>query len=128
MEHYINFETAKLLKERGYTEPCRRCYDKNGDVAIEYLRPALPFRYADKDVYLCPTQAEVTDWLRREHKKFVEVNVCIDLNGNYHYSYAVLDKECKYLIKYVDDFPSHEDATEDAIISVLKQLDLWKGK
>ena len=129
MERYINFETAKLLKERGYTEPCRRYYDGNGDIAIEYMRPSTPFiRYEDKEYYLCPTQAEVTEWLRLKHKIFIEVNVCIDLNGNYHYSYGVLDKECKYLRKYVDDYSSHEDATENAIIFVLNNLDIWKDK
>lgn len=61
-------------------------------------------------------------WLREEHKIFIEIGASIDLNGNYHFSYAILDKECKYVRRGYTSFLTYEDAVEEALKYCLKKL------
>ena len=62
-------------------------------------------------------------WLREVHKIFIEIGVSIDLNGNYHFSYRILDKECKYVIKVCTDFDwTYEDAVEAAVKYCFEKL------
>lgn len=62
-------------------------------------------------------------WLREIHNIFIEISVSIDLNGKYHYSYSLLDKECKYHRKGYTDFDwEYEDAVEAALKYSLENL------
>ena len=123
-EDFCSFEVAKLLKEKGFDELCIFKYNSEGvrmkaGVAIdEWQNSEL-----DDDEYSCPSQSMAMKWLREVHKIFIEVSVSIDLNGNYHYSYTVLDKECKYLRRGYTDFDwNYEDAVEAALKYALENL------
>lgn len=67
-EAYVTFDTAKLLKEKGFTlENCHTAYDDNGNF----------FWYGDyskdrKNVIDAPTQQMAMRWLREVH------NLCIE--------------------------------------------------
>ena len=98
-EDYCNFENAKLLKEKGFNSD----YPK-GDC-----------------MQLGCTQQMAMKWLREVHKLFIEIGVSIDLNNNYHYAYAILDKECCHL-KRCSSFRTYEDAVEAALNYVLEDL------
>lgn len=68
----VSFELAKLLKEKGFDEPCIRfyngkfiCYKISDDDGIE-----PPYVDTSKDIGLClnaPTIAEVITWLYEKH-------------------------------------------------------------
>ena len=62
-------------------------------------------------------------WLREVHKIFIEISVSIDFNGKYHYSYFILNRECKYIRKGYADFDwNYEQACEAAIKYCLENI------
>lgn len=67
-EAYVTFDTAKLLKEKGFTlENCHTAYDDNGNF----------FWYGDysknrHSVIDAPTQQMTMRWLREEHHLNIE--------------------------------------------------------
>ena len=72
MENYIDFETAKLLKEKGFTEPVRLWYDDKGDIVEKYIEPT---EHEHKEhLYACPTRAQVSDWLQEKHDLYIEIH------------------------------------------------------
>ena len=61
-EDYVSFETAKLLKEKGFDECTISSYDKNGGLK-DMLRPFLE---SEGDVRR-PTLQMAMKWLREVH-------------------------------------------------------------
>lgn len=76
-ESYVSFETAKLLKEAGFREPCISHYSSTGQV----WQSSFPEDYNDdKSCRACsrPTQSFAAEWLRETHKIYVILNPSID--------------------------------------------------
>ena len=69
-EDYVNFETAKLLKEKGFDEECIYVYRHDGSEDIWD---------ADKEDIACqkPTLQMAMKWLR-EKKIFITIGFCDD--------------------------------------------------
>jgi len=61
-EQYVSFETAKLLKEKGFNEPCHTWQRENEN--INYCDIPLDYNEMFSDEYLVPTQQMVMRWLR----------------------------------------------------------------
>ena len=68
-EDYVSFETAKLLKEKGFDEPCVYVYRHDGSEDIWD---------ADKEVIACqkPTLQMAMKWLRDVHNFHIMID-CI---------------------------------------------------
>lgn len=130
-ERYCSYEVAMLLKEKGFDELCENIYFDKG------LMDFVPYMFDDDERYVknsdfpdsylvdatAPTHQMTIDWLREVHKIFIEISVSIDLNGDYHYSYSVLDKSCKYLRKGYTSFDwTYKDTVEEALKYVLENL------
>ena len=117
-EAYCSFEVSKLLREKGFDEPCIYYY-KDG---VLMFSPFLKGRNSyQTDTYSAPTHQMAMAWLRDTHKIFIEIGVSIDLNGNYHYGYAILDDKCRYVKRDYTSF-KYEDAVETALKYVLEIL------
>ena len=59
-EDYVSFETAKLLKEKGFDEKCYVNYNFNGETQhFNYHTPS--------DGVACPTLQMAMKWLREVH-------------------------------------------------------------
>lgn len=119
-EAYCSYEVASLLKEKGFNEPCRAVYEEGvlrANTLCDYLNSEL-------SSYICvPTHQMAMAWLREVHNIFIEVGTSIDLNGNYHFSYTILDKECKYVRREWTSFDwTYEEAVEVALKYVLENL------
>ena len=115
-EDYVSFEIAKLLKEKGFVTPCNWLYCSDGTFGH---RNSL----WDKEMFPAPTLQMAMKWLREVYKIFIEISVSIDLNGRYHYSYSILNKECKYVRKGYTDFDwNYEQAVETALKYSLENL------
>ena len=115
-EDYVSFEIAKLLKEKGFDIPCRQAYF-NGSL-VDYTM----YGFCDGELLDCPSQSLALKWLREVHNIFIEINVSIDLNGIYHYAYSILDKECKYLKRFIGYYSNHESCIEAALKYTLENL------
>lgn len=118
-EAYVTVEIAQLLKEQGFEWKCNRYYDGE-----EVIFTATPDNWNDDAKMLSiPTHQMACAWLREEYHIFIEIGTSIDLNGDYHFGYAILDKECKYIWKGYTDFNfNYEDAVEAALKYVLENL------
>jgi hypothetical protein len=133
-EQYVSFEVAKLLKEKGFDVPCGSYFvigenkkDKTKErfniSSVVSNRNNYKSELPDHEYISCPTQQLAMRWLREVHNIFIEVNVSIDLNGNYHYSYNILDTECKYIRKGYTYFDwTYEEAVEAALTYALENL------
>jgi len=119
-EAYCSFEVAKLLKEKGFNGPCF-CYYKD---KVLMFNPSLKGRNSyQTDTYSTPTHQMAMAWLREVHHIFIEIGTSVDLNGNYHFGYTILDNKCKYLTRGYKDFNfNYEDAVEAALKYCLENL------
>jgi hypothetical protein len=123
-EAYVSFEVAKLLKEKGFNEPCLSYFwGEENNKEISYT----DFQFTNKQLYsdqiLRPTHQMACAWLREEHHIFIEIGTSVDLNGNYHFGYTILDNKCKYLTRGYTDFNfNYEDAVEAALEYTVKNL------
>jgi len=118
-EDYVSFETAKLLKEKGFKEWCRCCYgvavlhngenisfdeecdlkDEGMENEIEYVEGGALYYFncsnSDEDgkVWAAPTLWAAMKWLREKHNIHIELNpICTgDSNEDleWHYGWAV---------------------------------------
>jgi len=103
-EDHVSFETAKLLKEKGFKEWCRCCYgvavlhngedisfdeecdlkDEGRENEIEYVEGGRLYDYgcnnSDKDaeVWAAPTLWDAMKWLRKNHNLIIVPNIRID--------------------------------------------------
>ena len=70
-EQFVSFETAKMLKEAGFNEPCCYNYDNVNRFRWFKIGESTP-----KGWVPCPTQALVAKWLRDVHH--LNVYACFD--------------------------------------------------
>lgn len=99
-EDFVNFEIAKLLKEKGFTEFCFKCYgvavlhnganisfdeecelkDEGRGNEIEYVEGGILYNYgcnnSDKDakVWTAPTLSVAMKWLREKHGIIITID------------------------------------------------------
>jgi hypothetical protein len=118
-EDYVSFETAKLLKEKGFREICNKCY------GIESKKFFSSIRSNDDDtMYAAPTLQMTMKWLREVHKIDIDITSRWNLTPEYHIC------EYRYRLHY-SNAPSHdinqkfntyEEACEAAIKYCLENL------
>lgn len=70
-EQFVSFDTAKLLKEAGFNEPCHNSYDNVNGFRWFKIGESTP-----KGWVPCPTQALAARWLRDVHH--INVYACFD--------------------------------------------------
>ena len=126
-EDYVDFETAKLLKEKGFHEPCIATYNlTTKDFAAEKI-------YQDwttcwKTHVSAPTHQMACKWLREVHNKHCDIGYDIDLG----WLFQIIDlkevveydyPEIKYYhAENETGFNSYEEACEAALKYVLENL------
>lgn len=70
-ERYVNYKTAKLLKEAGFDEKCKSIYDKNKK--LKYWEEGSVLTNSEIDSFpnmnhiSAPTQAFANSWLRKNN-------------------------------------------------------------
>ncbi len=82
-EDYVSFETAKLLKEKGFDEPSRFWYDNNGVISQKYIDAAdKPLgkgtHYHCVTVSFAITLQMAMKWLREKHKLFIDITAAME--------------------------------------------------
>lgn len=129
-EDYCSYELSKLLKEKGFDWMCNGYYNKDDENSEPYFGDG---EGADnwnnqapsvKDLWCsAPTHQMAMKWLREVHKIFVEVAVCIDTNGDYHYHSMALDKICEYILPSIGTYDTYEEAVESTLKYVLEKFE-----
>ena len=76
-EDYVSFETAKLLKEKGFDQNCATYY-LDGHVWRHYHGEVIP---KGKQIYAAPSQAIAMKWLREVHGLHISLEPCYDYDS-----------------------------------------------
>jgi hypothetical protein len=136
-EDYVSFETAKLLKEKGFDEPCECLYDtENNDVSIVNGWMTVSNSELEEREFVCysaPTLQMAMKWLREEHNLFIGIHPRLSFTDYYWITadiYRVKKKSSFYHMGDGDDYncvaccdgTSFEGDCESAIKYCLEHL------
>ena len=131
-ENYVSFETAKLLKEKGFDWPCRARYGLSGYLYYE----KYPIEASGCEMHNCilaPTVQMARNWLETEYRFLFVIYHSLE-TGNLRFSWRIyqLQPDKRHYVEelkgigeyYVDgnDCNSHEECCEDAIKFCLENL------
>ena len=73
-EAYCSFEVAKLLKEKGFNEPCRAVYEEE----ILRINTLCDYHNSELSSYVCaPTLQMAMNWLREKGIECVVIPIYI---------------------------------------------------
>lgn len=124
-EVYVSFDTAKLLKEKGFDEPCRRYWRNYSDFSFEHTKDFVSV----KDVYLlAPTQQMVMRWLREVYNLNCEIGYDYELKWYWQIKSLTEVAEYDYPEMKVwqpsnaENVNTYEEACEAAIKYCLENL------
>jgi hypothetical protein len=123
-EDYVSFETAKLLKEKGFDSPCMGRYSvRSREFHLDCTKMCN-----NGGLFECaaPTHQMAMKWLREIHKIDIDIISRLSLNADndHNYSYVIKHQYDKYHYNtYTDgEYQYFEDAVEEAIKYVLENL------
>jgi len=131
-EAYVSFESAKLLKEKGFNESARCWYDT---YYRELHLDGCKMCNSDciKDTFMAPTQQMAMRWLREVHN--IHIKPCIsydtseDADGNeverwtfWLWEIFSVNSGNLILCEEIEEYDSYEQACEAAIKYCLENL------
>ena len=131
-EKYVSFDTAKLLKEKGFNEKCWGLYasifdDEDNPITVleRWVGSAHNNSFEDES-FICsaPTQQMAMRWLREVHHLNIEPYFEYYLLG-YSAEIKYTNKDTPlYLFEYLREkwFNTYEEACEEAIKYSLEHL------
>ena len=120
-EDYVSFETAKLLKEKGFNKDTytMSMYDENGEA-----KDTLLLKEGEEPV-LRPTIQMAMKWLRKKKVVIIPVPYSFTLDGEvYQWLYSIwCGDNLEIDADFEDDlFDSYEEACEDAMKYALENF------
>ena len=120
IENYVSYEVAKLLKDKGFDEPCRSYYIGSSG---RYSRCTVEIKTNDcrDDEILRPTLQMTCKWLREVHH-IIFVFKPSYFSGD-ECTYWTYERWCGDNFEgEVSSFKTYEEAVEAACLYVLKNL------
>lgn len=116
-EDYVNFEIAKLLKEKGFDVCCMAVYSLQG----QFNNPASIFSLKNNEFIYAPTLQMAMKWLREERKINIEIITYWTKDKSMVYGNRIVYNDA--VLKEIDTaYNSYEEACETAIKYCLKNL------
>lgn len=113
-EDYVSFETAKLLKEKGFDEDSWFHYDADGDIVTRGYRLNMP-----EDIPAWTLQMAMK-WLRNIHGLFIHIDVIREASCWLADIQDIKGDVSVYPVE--NEFPNYEEACEAAIKYCLENL------
>ena len=119
-EDYVSFETAKLLKEKGFDEECKKYYNLKLLSNLYYGCGTVRNRdLKDEDDCIAPTLQMAMKWLREMH----HLHITVFSSSQESWMYRITKPhEALTDGAYGEDFDSYEEACEEAIKYCLENL------
>ena len=124
-EDYVSFETAKLLKEKGFDAICSAFYIKytDGSVKLVPTEAVSMVLFAQKyafsvDTISVPSLQMAMKWLREVHGLHVDID---PLEGNWCIKIVELEDLCE-VDKGIALYGTYEEAAEAGIRYCLENL------
>ena len=118
-EDYVSFETAKLLKEKGFNEPCLICYTYDGKLGNYGQYNS----YKNSEVFAltAPTIQMTIKWLREVHNICISVDVKIG-GGKYYVCISGTENGLSHDVLEDEVWNTFEEACEESIRYCLENL------
>ena len=125
-EDYVSFETAKLLKEKGFNEKTYRCYNLCTEEHELSDIDDMAFNNweLDNDGVSAPTLQMAMKWLREVHNIIILLEVERVKYGNVRYNWSIIDDNSDYSVTVRAKYPVYESACDAAIRYCLENL-IW---
>ena len=128
-EDYVSYETAKLLKEKGFDGECFAYHLEKDNILGEYGKTPhtatsiITYSILHDDVLLCPTHQMAMKWLREKGIECVVIPIWNTIGKQYR-SYVLSDLDDKYKDNYdsYSDNISYEKAAEAVLKYSLENL------
>jgi hypothetical protein len=115
-EDYVSFEVAKLLKEKGFDEPCRSLYEEK----ILCVNTVCDYFNSELSSYVCaPTHQMAMKWLREVHNIFIQIEL---YNKNGDYCFEVFKNTHRMIVEKNEVYNTYEEACEAALKHCLINL------
>ncbi len=126
-EDYVSFETAKLLKEKGFDESTNCQYPVCGIYIGEVGEYNITDRSRNPESYIpAPTLQMAMKWLREEKRLncITDVSFNQNRNGETEYYFSVWENKPPYelLRESSQTFTTYEEACESAIRYTIENL------
>lgn len=129
IEDYISYEVAKLLKEKGFNEPCFYYYKDKVLMFSPFLKGRNSYQ---TDTYSAPTHQMAMKWLREKGFHInapISYDYSVDADGNVvdkwtFWTFEILSSFSGKLIytEEVNEYYSYEEAVEAALKYSLENL------
>ena len=123
-EDYVSFETAKLLKEKGFDELCSCFYHINGFKTDAGLYSNRNSQFDFRNKIACPTLQMAMKWLREVHKLCISITPQVtddDGDGGCLWQFAITS-HLEPLSISLELYEQYEEAYEMAIKYCLENL------
>lgn len=125
-EDYVSFETAKLLKEKGFDVYVRSFYDAD-DMPAQHTEALWDWNLNKENYrFSAPTLQMAMKWLRETHKLFVFISPWLMLESDIQYYFEIREiktSDFETLYDYTSkELNSFEKAAEAAIKYCLENL------
>jgi len=122
-DEYIKFETAKLLKEKGFDEKCDYCYAffDEDDIRVLELKHYISGLSLTEKRYPYVTQSVAMKWLREVHNLYINIFVTWK-NKIPHYQWSIDNLITQDTIYETPCLEKYEGACEAAIKYCLENL------
>ena len=123
-EDFVNYETAKLLKEKGFDWRCNSHYWSQDLDTLHYSDYPQNWNCASDDWYSRPTHQMAMKWLREEYGVFIAINNDdLDFNRqSYDFINIGSTSYPKILAESYAGYKTYEEAVEAACLYSLKNL------
>ena len=126
-EDFVSLEIAKLLKEKGFNEPCECFYDtEHNNIPLVNGWMNMSNSQLEEREFLCysaPTLQMAMKWLRKEHNIHIAVIVSYHhIPRRYEAHIMKLENIDDFILHPQVDFASYEEACEAAIKYCLENL------
>ena len=126
IEDYVSFETAKLLKEKGFNEKAKSYFTDDGLAGYMFGIGQKSNSELDDCFYCHPTLQMAMKWLREVHN--YDISICLDSYVEpYANEYYIVIRRRKDRFEEISPceqvyFKTYEQACEEAIKYCLKEL------
>ena len=121
-EDYVSFEAAKLLKEKGFDEPCFYYYKDKVLIFSHSLKGRNSYQ---TDTCSAPTLQMAMKWLREVHNIHIVIHPYTEMEGhNWSFIFDTFAYGCwqELGIYITDSWNTYEEAVEAALKYSLENL------
>ena len=121
-EDFVSFETAKLLKEKGFDEPCLSYFWSEG-IDTSYTETPFTQNNMYEGQILRPTLQMAMKWLRETHNLHIGVLVTYQYLPRKYEVHVMHTEKCEGIVVHPGtNFNTNEQACEAAIKYCLENL------